>query len=380
MRSGFKRWLDLVRFLRLPRREKTLVFYVESMGMWPYFKPTIDSLTQDHGREILYVTSDRNDPVLSDPPSGVRAFYIGWGLVQIIFFETLGADVLVTSTPDLNTFHIKKSKGVGCFAYLHHSCVSTHMVYRDGAFDAFDAILCVGPHHVTETRAREKLHDLPEKRLLEHGYAPIDDLYATCRNAHTRSGDQTVRVLVAPSWGKDGLLETMGMELCQSLLDAGADVTVRPHPRTDSLRPDIRRDLTHSLGDNAAFRFDGSFRTRDALINADIMISDWSGAAFEFAFGLEKPVVFVDVPRKVNCPTYEELGIEPLEVTVRDTIGQIVAPTEVGRIGEVVRTMAKDAERWRERIRHLRDKWLFNFGHSGTAGAAAILELERSVA
>ena len=33
---------------------------------------------------------------------------------------------------------------------------------------------------------------------------------------------------------------------------------------------------------------------------ADLMISDWSGVAFEFAFGLEKPVIFIDLPKKIN--------------------------------------------------------------------------------
>ena len=32
------------------------------------------------------------------------------------------------------------------------------------------------------------------------------------------------------------------------------------------------------------------------------MVSDWSGVAMEFAFGLERPVLFIDVPRKTNNP------------------------------------------------------------------------------
>ena len=56
------------------------------------------------------------------------------------------------------------------------------------------------------------------------------------------------------------------------------------------------------------------------------MVSDWSGAALEYAFGLERPVLFVDVPRKVNNPEYERLGIEPFEASVREQIGRVVAP------------------------------------------------------
>jgi hypothetical protein len=47
---------------------------------------------------------------------------------------------------------------------------------------------------------------------------------------------------------------------------------------------------------------------------------DWSGVAMEFAFGLEKPVLFIDVPRKVNNPEYKTLRAVPLEVSYRDQI------------------------------------------------------------
>ena len=32
------------------------------------------------------------------------------------------------------------------------------------------------------------------------------------------------------------------------------------------------------------------------------MVSDWSGAALEYSFGLKKPVIFLDLPKKVNNP------------------------------------------------------------------------------
>ena len=54
-----------------------------------------------------------------------------------------------------------------------------------------------------------------------------------------------------------------------------------------------------------------------------MMVSDWSGAAIEYAFALEKPVIFCDVPRKVNNPDYQEIDREPIEVSIREKIGTI---------------------------------------------------------
>ena len=44
------------------------------------------------------------------------------------------------------------------------------------------------------------------------------------------------------------------------------------------------------------------------------MISDWSGSAYEFAFGTLKPVIFVDVPKKVNNPEYIKFKNKPIEI------------------------------------------------------------------
>ena len=59
------------------------------------------------------------------------------------------------------------------------------------------------------------------------------------------------------------------------------------------------------------------------------MICDWSGAALDYAFGLNKPVIFIDVPRKVNNPDYQELGVECFEVWIRDHIGVVSSSSNI---------------------------------------------------
>ena len=56
----------------------------------------------------------------------------------------------------------------------------------------------------------------------------------------------------------------------------------------------------------------------------DLLVADRGGSALEYAFGLERPVLFVDVPRKVFNPKYERIGCSPMEVQVRFEIGDIV--------------------------------------------------------
>ena len=50
-------------------------------------------------------------------------------------------------------------------------------------------------------------------------------------------------------------------------------------------------------------------------------MTDWSGIAYEYSFTTLKPTLYINTPMKVMNPDYEELGIEPFDITVRDEIG-----------------------------------------------------------
>ncbi len=83
--------------------------------------------------------------------------------MRTVFFSTLDVDILAMTMPDLETFHIKRSQNGVHYAFVPHSIVSTHMVYRNGAFDHFDTVFCAGPHHVAEVRKHEAMRNLPKK-------------------------------------------------------------------------------------------------------------------------------------------------------------------------------------------------------------------------
>jgi hypothetical protein len=224
LRSFLREWSELSRFRSLGRDSRSIVFYAEDRNSWVHFEAILAELTGPMGTSVCYVTSSEQDPVLKGQREGILPFYIGSGSARTSFFRGLEAGVMVMTMPDLETFHIKRSPKTSHYAYVHHSMVSTHMVYRPGAFDAFDSILCVGPHHVSETRAAEALAGLPPKELVEHGYGRLDRLMADRTEAPEPPvdvDDPRTRVLVAPSWGDEGLLESRGAELVAILIEAG---------------------------------------------------------------------------------------------------------------------------------------------------------------
>jgi YidC/Oxa1 family membrane protein insertase len=307
----------------------------------------------------------------------MRAYYIGAGSIRTLLFAGLRANLVVMTMPELQTAYIRRSPHVRHYAYVHHSLVSSHMVYRERAFDHFDSIFCAGPHHAAEVRAREQQAGLPEKTLIEHGYGRLDSLIEAAVSygdpQHRPPGIRG-RVLIAPSWGENALLERHGGGFIKNLLERGFQVTLRPHPQTKKFFPAVLEEIVSCYCADKKFALDEDMASMRSLREADIMISDWSGAAIEFAFAFERPVIFVDVPRKVNNPSYDSLGIEPFEVSVRDKIGRIVPEHELHHIADVV-SLLMGGEMNTAMLRAQRDRAVFNVGHSGSAGAQALARL-----
>ena len=168
------------------------------------------------------------------------------------------------------------------------------------------------------------------------------------------------------------MFESAGIEVIGGLLDAGYEVIARPHPMTTKRSPDVVPALRKRFSSNPRFTLDEDIASQSSLQRADLMVSDWSGAALEYAFGLERPVLFVDVPRKVNNPEYEQYGIEPFEVTVRERIGEVIGVGELASLPARVDAMIASAPEYRERIVAARAASIFNVGTSGVVAAELI--------
>ncbi len=374
IRSFLADWSSARRFSALPPEQRAIVFYAEDGDSWPHFEPIVRELTGTLGRTICNVTSSPRDPVLQSRNPRILTFCIGEGTIRTSWFMSLQAGVCVMTMPDLETFHLKRSRRAEVhYAYVFHSMVSAHMIYRKQAFDHFDSVLCVGPHHIREIRAIEKMYGLPPKQLIAHGYGRLDTLMQNDKQDDTLS--DLTQVLVAPSWGPDGLLETCGADLVRTLLAAGFRVIVRPHPMTRRKWPACVRRIENEFRNHPRLTVESGVASYVSLAAADIMISDWSGAALEYAFAYERPVLFVDMPRKVNNPEYERIDCEPLEVSIRERIGRVLSPDQLAESSQVVREMCEQSAQWRETICQAREQCVYNLGHSGRIAAEAIVAL-----
>ena len=359
-------------FFRVPKSEKAIVFYSEQASYWAYFEGLVEALQQATDRPFCYVTSDPHDPVLASNNPRIRTFYLNRLLPS--FMEYVDCRVFVITLTELNLHHLKRSTQPVHYAYVFHALNSSHMAYRPQAFDHYDSILCCGPYHVNEIRRDEKLRGLPQKQLVEAGYYRLERLYRAARDRPISSSARKV-VLVAPSWAANNVLEAHGATLVRTLLDGGYEVIMRPHPETIKRTADLVQRIENQFHSDAHFTLERSVATDDSILRADVLITDWSGIALEYAFGTERPVLYLDVPRKIHNEDYAALGIEPLEVRMRSEVGLVFPPSDIASIDQAIDRLIREREEYRQRIVALRSENIFHFGHSSEVGARHILDV-----
>ena len=361
-------------YKKLERSKKNLVFYSESGQDWHHFEPIIKYLTDTLGKTLCYISSDSGDPGLSQNNPAILPFCIEEGFFRTLFFQMLEADVMVMTLLDLGNFELKRSINPVHYIYMFHGMGSTHMVDFENSYDHYDSIFCVGPHQMQEIQKREQLKGLPAKNMVEHGYNRLERLMA--ENAkHQRPDNAKPVVLIAPTWGEDSIVNLCGEELLRVLLDAGLHVIFRPHYHTRKLTPKLVDKLVKQFKDHPEFEYIDQMGESDSLFRSDLMICDWSAASVEYSFGLEKPVLFVDVPPRVRNLNYQELGIEPIEAFIREQVGKIVSVKELEKVPKMIAEMLNDPEQTKQHIQKIRNQWVFNLGFSAEAAAKAIIKI-----
>ena len=370
---------DLKKFENLDQTEKQIVFYSENQDSMFIFKSLIDELI-NQDITICYVTSSKDDPNLKSSNEKIKTFCIGEGIMRTKFFLNLKADILIMTMPDLGISYVKRSKVYPVhYVFMFHAIASTHLVYKKNAFDNYDSILCVGNFQINEIRSREKLYKLDAKNLIETGYSHLDNLMKKYSTNKQIPINDPIQVLIAPSWSDDGLFETAIEKNISILLDSGFKVTLRPHPMTQKKSEKKINFLNQKFSSNSNFILEKNIPNFDSFMKSDIMITDWSGAAIEYAFTLERPVLYIDVPKKIHNPDYEELPEIPLEISIRDKIGEIISLSDMEVLPEKIQILCQNPDIIKSKIQKIRGELIGNLGNSSKFEAEFILKLKNQL-
>jgi hypothetical protein len=353
---------------RLLGKRQRIVFYAETRHHYQYFDKLITDLLA-MGIPITYITSDRADPLLSNAPPGMKVIRVKWMLGFL--FSRLNAEIMVMTMPDLDNFLFRRSRQTDCYVYIFHAAVSTHQQYRKKAFYHYDAIFCTGPYQELELQTAEILYGLKKKDMVAYGYPLLQKLRA--RLGDGKNLHQLPRILIAPSWFDGCIFDTCLPALLEQLSVLPYEVVLRSHPEYEKRKPREFRKIGKLISSNDRISLDRSVDVIDSLSRADILVTDRSGIAFEYAFGIRRPVLFIDTALKQNNPDWEELQLPPVENALRDHLGVSVSPSDLVLIAGKIQEIQDMTPGFSEKIEVLEKNIFFNQEKGSQAGVDYIL-------
>ena len=357
-----------------------IAFYAERASDWNYYSNIVNELINEHNVDIYYITSDSADPLLTNKNKNIFVYYIGYDNIRTVFFQTLQFKVFVTTTPDLGKFNFTRSPYDVHYAYIFSSLVSAHMGFMHDAFDLYDSVLCLGPHQYNELKALERHYGLKQKEIVECGYGHLENIINAFdkESKNIKKNQQDLQVVIAPTYGQNSLLEIDNGELCFSLFDilskANIEVILRPHWMTINNNPSLISKITERQKSCKTFKMEKDLSSIDSLINSDILISDLSGVALEFAFGFLKPVVYIDIPIRSRNAEFSDINLPAFELELRSKTGQIISPEKIADIPNIIKNLNNNNS-FQKGLIELRDKSVFNLGASGKVGASYLSNL-----
>jgi len=225
-------------------------------------------------------------------------------------------------------------------------------------------------------RATEEVYGLRAKKLVEFGYPLADRLIAAGEAERaTHVVGTRKEILIAPSWQEDNLLDSCIDSLISSLYCDGYHITVRPHPeyvkRYGARMKAITDRFAHLVGDGLTFELD--FTVNKSIYSSDLLITDWSGIALEYCFATRRPAIFVNTKMKCMNPNWERIGITPVEITLRDTVGVSVDKDKLDTCREIADELFARADEFEVKIGQVLKTHIYNQGKAGDAGASYLL-------
>lgn len=265
-----------------------IIIYGEDKRYYNVFKPIIEELIN---LEIptIYYSSSYDDKIFEIKSDFLKSEFIGTGNKAYAKLNFIEADICLMTTPNLDVFQLKRSKGVKKYVHITHSSAetSTYCLY---SLDFFDAVFLNGEHQIRDIRELENKRNTIIKDLYVVGNPYLDEL-SKMKETITKENNNKKTILIAPSWGMNCLFRRFGEKLLDNIVNSDYNIIIRPHPQSLISDKDIIDKFQNRYKYKNNVEWDFNRVNIYSLSKADIMISDFSGVIFDYAFLFEKPTI-----------------------------------------------------------------------------------------
>jgi hypothetical protein len=342
-----------------------VILHVEAPQYEPLFRPIAEELAE-RGIDYLLVTQYKRSASSAPFPDSSKHIELGLTLGDFEVLNRAKADFFLTTTPQLDVLMLKRSSHVKSYGHVWHSAndIGSYEIF---SLDYFDVLFCAGEYTFEGIRHIEKLRGFPPKKLYNTGVVYYDTMLKQAQLTSDTSNGQRQpskkpRILIAPSWGPKSLFACQGVDFLDDLVTKYS-VTVRPHPQIRISQEGLYQQITEKCA-GLGISIDTAPSGLESMRNCDVMVSDFSGMSFDFAYLFEKSLVVFDM--ESNFEGMEGYWLEkPLwQLRIMSELAEVLSVRQIKQLPEAI---DRALERPRKDIARIRDHYIPNFGHAAKA-------------
>ena len=334
--------------------------FTDSKRYYTIFKPICDEM-EKRGQTLLYLTGEKDDPMLDENYEFVRTEFSGEGNRAYARMNMLKADIVLSSTPGLDVYQWKRSRDVKNYIHVLHA--PNFIYYRMFGVDYYDTLMLAGSYQIQQVRELEKLRNLPEKEVVIAGLPHMDALLK--RLQQTKQETKTAKtVLVAPTWGANSLFNKFGDKVIRKLTETDYQIIIRPHPQSFISEKDLMAKLMAEFPESDRLHWDRNVDNFDTLNQSDILVSDYSGVIFDYTLVFEKPVIYTSA--NIDYGLFDAWWMEngkSLTFDVLEKIGMQLDENNIDNIDTLIDQCLTD-ETFKDRLQQGKNEIWENVGNS----------------
>ena len=363
------------------KTKSKIIIYGEDKRYYNVFKPIIEELI-NLKIPIIYYSSSEDDPIFEIKNDLIHSEFIGTGnkaYAKLNFIET---DICLMTTPNLDVFQLKKSKGVKKYVHIMHA-PSESALYCLYSLDFFDAVLLNGKNQIDDIRELENLRGTKIKELDIIGSTYLDELekkkeIAEIKSKFKNNNDKRT-VLIAPSWGINGLLTRFGDKLIDAILENDFYCIIRPHPQSLIAEKELIEKLKTKYKEDKNLEWDFDVDNILSLSRADVMLSDFSGVIFDYAFLFEKPTIIPSFTFDKRGTDAIELKDETWSFKILPKISVSLDENNFSKIANIVNETINN-KNLKENILKVKEEAYMYRGEAGKRGAISLNKMLKNLA
>ena len=300
----------IIHFAIRTKNAKKIIFFIENLSHFRFIKIIFEYfVNQGNPIDVLCFEVPFEKNFYQN--ENINVIVLKNDIEKIRLLKNIEGKIFITTTPSIGSpifpkSQIRPKSDRPTYIYFFHSLVSPNEMYIKNSFKNFDYIF--SPSLTISNQLQSLVGS--KTKIFTTGYLMFNNLkFGKFFNNYDN------KILIAPTWGENGVAQIINNmdKIINFEKNISLDVFFRPHPMTEiekyEFSPEVSIDKDKNLDNLHSYRY---------------LITDYSGIALEFFYLTQRPVLFLNVPKKVkrNLPK-KERNFNLIENDMRRTIGNI---------------------------------------------------------